>query len=257
ASPEWLLIRDLLRGRDEAALRQGRLALADLYGEACKPGARKRRIALVGLRGAGKSTLGQMLADDFEVPFVELSREVERVAGYTVAEIHDLYGPSAYRRYERRGLEETIELYHDAVIATPGGIVSEPATFNLLLTHCFTVWLRAAPEEHMQRVEAQGDLRPMSGNEQAMGDLRRILAARDPFYRKADLVFDTSGKDLSQVFAELRRALRDGLRYDGAPAAARLEPTRPSKSGPTGVARVRRKPGAPPAAARTSPRLRV
>ncbi|MBV9950297.1 MAG: helix-turn-helix domain-containing protein, partial [Myxococcales bacterium] len=95
ASPEWLLIRDLLRGRDEDALRQGRLALAYLYGEACKPAARKRRVALVGLRGAGKSTLGRMLADDLDVPFVELSREVERVAGYSVAEIHDLYGPSA------------------------------------------------------------------------------------------------------------------------------------------------------------------
>jgi XRE family aerobic/anaerobic benzoate catabolism transcriptional regulator len=211
ASPEWLLIRDLLRGRDDDDLRSGRLALAEVYGEAGKPAARKRRIALVGLRGAGKSALGQMLADDLDVPFVELNREIERVAGYSVAEIYDLYGPTAYRRYERRALEETVQLYRDAVIATPGGIVSDAATFNLLLSHCFTVWLRASPEEHMRRVEAQGDLRPMSGNREAMEDLRRILAARDPFYGKADVAFDTGGKTLAKAFAELRAAVRAEL----------------------------------------------
>jgi XRE family aerobic/anaerobic benzoate catabolism transcriptional regulator len=212
ASPEWLLIRDLLRGRDDGDLRRGRLALAEIYGEAGKPAARKRRVALVGLRGAGKSTLGQMLADDLEIPFAELSREIERVAGCSVAEIHNLYGPTAYRRYERRALEETIQLYQDAVVATPGGIVSDAANFNLLLSHCFTVWLRATPDEHMRRVEAQGDLRPMAGNRQeAMEDLRRILAARQAFYGKADLTFDTSGKPLAEGFAELRAAVRAGL----------------------------------------------
>lgn len=215
ASPEWLLIRDLLRGRSDADLRRARLALAELYGEAGKPAARKRRIALVGLRGAGKSTLGQMLADDLDVPFVELNREIERVAGAGIAEIHNLYGPTAYRRYERRALEETIQLYQDAVIATPGGIVSEAATFNLLLSHCFTVWLRATPEEHMRRVQAQGDLRPMAGNEEAMEDLRRILAGREPFYGKADLAFDTSGKTLGEAFADLRAAVRAELRMPG------------------------------------------
>jgi XRE family aerobic/anaerobic benzoate catabolism transcriptional regulator len=210
-SAEWLLIRDLLRGRDDDDLRRGRLALAEVYGEADKPAARKRRIALIGLRGAGKSTLGQMLADDLDVPFVELNREIERVAGYSVAEIHDLYGPTAYRRYERRALEEAIQLYRDAVIATPGGIVSDAATFNLLLSHCLTVWLQASPEEHMRRVEAQGDLRPMSGNQEAMEDLRRILAAREPFYGKADMAFDTSGKALAMAFSELRSAVRAEL----------------------------------------------
>lgn len=207
ASPEWLLIRDLLRGRDDAELRRARLALLEVYGEAGKPAARRRRIALIGLRGAGKSTLGQMLADELGVPFVELSREIERVAGCSIAEIHNLYGPTAYRRYERRALEEAIQLYQDAVIATPGGIVSDAASFNLLLSHCFTVWLRAAPEEHMRRVEAQGDLRPMSGNQEAMADLRRILAAREPFYGKADLAFETNGKRLAVAFAELRDAV--------------------------------------------------
>jgi XRE family aerobic/anaerobic benzoate catabolism transcriptional regulator len=216
ASPEWLLIRDLLRGRDEDDLRRGRLQLAELYGTAGKPAARERRIALIGLRGAGKSTLGQMLADDRDVPFVELNREIERIAGCSVAEIHNLYGPTAYRRYERRALEETIELYQDAVIAAPGGIVSDPATFNLLLSHCFTVWLQASPEEHMKRVEAQGDLRPMAGNRQeAMEDLRLILAARHAFYGKADLAFDTSSRPLAEAFAQLRGAVRSALEAGG------------------------------------------
>jgi XRE family transcriptional regulator, aerobic/anaerobic benzoate catabolism transcriptional regulator len=207
-SPEWLLIRDLLRGRAEEALRSARLALSELYGATGKPGTRSRRIALIGLRGAGKSTLGQMLADDLDVPFVELNGVIERVAGCSLSEIHNLYGPSAYRRYERRALEETIQLYADAVIATPGGIVSDAATFNLLLSQCFTAWLQASPEEHMQRVIAQGDLRPMSGNQEAMEDLKRILAGRAAFYGKADLAFDTSGKALAESFPALREAVR-------------------------------------------------
>ena len=211
-SPEWFLIRELLRGRDDEDLRRGRLALAELYGKAGKPAARRRRIALIGLRGAGKSTLGQMLADDFEIPFVELNREIERVAGCSVAEIHNLYGPTAYRRYERRALEEAIQLNKDAVIATPGGLVSDAASFNLLLSQCFTVWLQASPDEHMGRVEEQGDLRPMAGNRQeAMEDLKRILAARQAFYGKADLSFDTSGKTLAASFGGLRAAVRAAL----------------------------------------------
>jgi len=209
ASPEWLLIRDLLRGRDEEALRRGRLALAELYGELARPDARLSRIALVGLRGAGKSTLGRRLADAMRVPFVELNREIERVAGCGLNEIHNLLGPAAYRRYERRALEETVQLYPDAVIATPGGIVSDPATFNLLLAHCWTVWIKAAPEEHMQRVIAQGDLRPMSGNREAMDDLKRILANRAAFYGKADATLDTAGKDADEAFAELGRLVAD------------------------------------------------
>ena len=118
--------------------------------------------------------------------------------------------PSAYRRYERRALEEAIELHPDAVIATPGGIVSDPATFGLLLARCFTVWLQASPEEHMRRVVAQGDLRPMAGhagNQEAMDDLRRILAGRAAFYGKADLSFDTSGLPLAEAYARLGAAL--------------------------------------------------
>ncbi len=118
--------------------------------------ARRSRIALMGLRGAGKSTLGQMLADDLGFPFVELSREIEKFAGCSVAEIQALYGQNAYRRYERRALEEAIQIYPEAVIATPGGMVSDAATFNLLLAHCTTVWLKAARRPHEARDRARG-----------------------------------------------------------------------------------------------------
>ncbi|MEO5880905.1 MAG: helix-turn-helix transcriptional regulator, partial [Caldimonas sp.] len=192
-SPEWLLLRELLRSRSDAELRRARLALAAMFGEG-GAAARGRRIALVGLRGAGKSTLGRQLADALEMPFVELSREIERIAGCSIREIHDLYGTNAYRRYERRALDETVRLHAEAVIATPGGIVAEPATFNALLGSCTTIWLQASPEEHMNRVAAQGDTRPMAASREAMADLRRILTGRAGFYAKADAVLDTSGK---------------------------------------------------------------
>lgn len=211
-SPEWLLIRDLLRGRGEEDLRRVREGLTQLLGQSGPADARSQRIALIGLRGAGKSTLGKMLADDLDVPFVELNQEIERVAGCGLAEIHNLLGASAYRRYERRALEETIQLYPDAVIATPGGVVSDPANYNLLLGHCTTVWLKASPDEHMNRVLAQGDMRPMSGNREAMDDLKRILAERAAFYGKADLAFDTGNKPLAQAFAELRASLKAQLK---------------------------------------------
>ena len=210
-SPEWLLIRELLEDRSEADLRRARIALGELLGTAAGDPARHRRIALIGLRGAGKSTLGQMLADDLDVPFIELSREIEKIAGCSVREIHDLYGTNAYRRYERRALEETVQIYGELVIATPGGIVSDPATFNQLLAHCTTVWLQAAPEEHMGRVAAQGDTRPMAASKEAMDDLRRILSGRAAFYSKADLSVDTSGQDLARSFDLLRTAVREAI----------------------------------------------
>lgn len=212
SSPEWLLIRDLLAERDDADLHRARLALADLFGESARPAARLARIALVGLRGAGKSTLGERLADRLHIPFVELNREIERVAGCKLGEVHNLLGPAAYRRYERRALEETIQLYPDAVIATPGGIVSDPATFNMLLAQCWTVWLQAAPEDHMQRVIAQGDLRPMAGNKEAMDDLRRILAGRAAFYGKADARLETSGRTEDEALGALQSIAEERLR---------------------------------------------
>jgi len=211
SSPEWLLIRELLEHRSEADLRRVRVALGELLGTASVDPARHRRIALVGLRGAGKSTLGQMLAEDLDVPFIELSREIETLAGCSVREIHDLYGTNAYRRYERRALEEAVQIYSEVVIATPGGIVSDPATFNELLAHCTTVWLQAAPEEHMGRVAAQGDTRPMAASKEAMEDLRRILNGRAAFYSKADLSVDTTGKSLAQSFQALRAVARQSM----------------------------------------------
>ena len=211
SSPEWLLIRELLEHRSEADLRRARIALGELLGSGRGDAARHRRIALIGLRGAGKSTLGPMLAQDLDVPFIELSREIETLAGCSVREIHDLYGTNAYRRYERRALEETVQIHSEVVIATPGGIVSDPATFNELLAHCTTVWLRAAPEEHMGRVVAQGDTRPIAASKEAMEDLHRILDGRAAFYSKADLTVDTSGQTLAQSFDVLRASVRTAI----------------------------------------------
>ena len=219
ASPEWLLLRELLEGRDEATLHRVRVAVGELLGTggaAAKPSGRSPRIALVGLRGAGKSTLGQMLADDLGVAFVELSREIEKFAGCSINEIQSLYGQNAYRRYERRALEEAIQIHAEAVIATPGGIVSDPATFNLLLAHCTTVWLQAEPEDHMKRVVAQGDLRPMAASKEAMEDLKGILAGRAAFYSKADFKIDTSAQGLEGTFMQLRQTVRAALRLDEA-----------------------------------------
>ena len=209
ASPEWLMIRSLLQNRDEQTLRQARLAIAHTLGSSAASGT--VRIALIGLRGAGKSTLGKMLAEDLGLPFVELSREIERLAGCTIAEIQDLYGASAYRRYERRALEEAIQIYPEAIFATPGGLVSDPLNFNLLLSHCDTIWLQANPEDHMQRVVEQGDFRPMAGSSEAMEDLTNILSSREEFYSRAEYRLDTSKRPLVPTFEALQQLVRDKL----------------------------------------------
>ena len=211
SSPEWLLIRELLGDRDEATLHRVRVAVGEMLGTGGDNAARSPRVALIGLRGAGKSTLGQMLADDLGYPFVELSREIEKFAGCSISEIQALYGMNAYRRYERRALEEAIQIYPEAVIATPGGLVSDAATFNLLLAHCTTVWLQASPEDHMWRVQAQGDLRPMAASPEAMDDLRRILSGRAAFYSKAEFRLDTSTQALEPTFIALRKLVREAL----------------------------------------------
>src|SRR5271165_608134 len=213
-SPEWLLLREMLENRDEATLRRVRVAVGELLGtgaDAAGGRARSPRIALIGLRGAGKSTLGGMLAEDLDFPFIELTREIEKMAGCTTAEILGLYGQNAYRRYERRALEEAVQIYPEAVIATAGGMVSDLASFNLLLRHCTTVWLQADPEDHMARVSAQGDLRPMTASSEAMEDLKTILAGRAAFYSKADLKVDTSGQPLLETFQILRAEVRQAL----------------------------------------------
>ncbi len=211
SSPEWLLLRELLERRDESTLHRVRVAVGELLGTGGANAARSPRVALVGLRGAGKSTLGPRLADDLGFAFVELSREIEKFAGCSVNEIQALYGQNAYRRYERRALEEAIQIYPEAVIATPGGLVSDAATFNLLLAHCTTVWLQADPEDHMKRVAAQGDLRPMAASKEAMEDLKGILAGRAAFYSKAELRLDTSAQPLEPTFQALRDMVRRAL----------------------------------------------
>jgi XRE family aerobic/anaerobic benzoate catabolism transcriptional regulator len=221
STPEWLLIRELLEHRDEATLRRVRESIGGLLGTGGANGAaggkaqRSPRIALIGLRGAGKSTLGRMLAEDLDFPFVELSREIEKFAGCSISEIQGLYGQNAYRRYERRAVEEAIQIYPEAVIATPGGLVSDAASFNLLLSHCTTVWLKAAPEDHMQRVIAQGDMRPMRHSKEAMEDLKGILAGRAAFYSKAEFELDTSAQALDATFSALRGVVREALDLQG------------------------------------------
>ena len=170
--------------------------------------ARSRRIAIIGLRGAGKSTLGAMLANERDVPFVELDREIEKDAGMPLDEIFSLYGQAGYRRIERRTLERVLQDHDRAVLSVGGGAVSEKRTYEYLLSHCYTVWLKARPEEHMARVMAQGDFRPVADHDEAMEDMRKILEARDPLYRRADLHIDTSSESVEQSFAKLQQALR-------------------------------------------------
>lgn len=175
----------------------------DLLRGAFENRTRRQRIALVGLRGAGKSSLGKMLAAHLKVPFIELADVIEQTAGMTMSEVFSLYGQAAYRRYERRSLEWLIENHDSFVLSTGGSISTEPATFDHLLTSCYTVWLKASPAEHMARVVAQGDRRPMDDNREAMQDLERILIGREPMYRKADVTVNTSGLTIEQSLAEL------------------------------------------------------
>lgn len=202
---ELAVIQQFLRRLPAQRLARVRKQLLREYGNGAAD--RLKRIALIGLRGAGKSTLGAALATDLRVPFIELDREIEREAGTGLSEIFLLYGQQGYRRYERRCLEKTLEDHDRCVIASGGSIVSEPGTYDLLLSTCFTVWLKALPEEHMARVVAQGDTRPMAGNTQAMDDLRRILDSRSMLYNQADATVDTAGRTVRQSLRELKRAL--------------------------------------------------
>jgi XRE family aerobic/anaerobic benzoate catabolism transcriptional regulator len=172
---------------------------------------RRMRIALIGLRGAGKSTLGSKLAAESKIPFIELDSEIEKDTGMPLAEIFSLYGQSGYRAIERRTLERVLHAHESAVLSVGGGVVSEKETFDFLLSNCYTVWIKAQPEEHMSRVIAQGDFRAMAGSDQAMEDLRRILEAREPLYRKADMFLDTSGSSVEESFSKLKAVLQSNL----------------------------------------------
>jgi XRE family aerobic/anaerobic benzoate catabolism transcriptional regulator len=205
ASTERRLIARLLESVPANRLEGLVLRLMHDYGR--EEAARRQRIALIGLRGAGKSTLGPKLAAEQQCRFVELDAEIERESGLPLTELFSLYGQAGFRRFERRCLERLLAEPAPLVLAAGGGIVAEGETFELLLAHCYTVWLRASPEEHMARVIAQGDLRPMAGNAEAMEDLRRILIAREPLYRKADAVVDAGGQDVTAILARLRAAV--------------------------------------------------
>jgi XRE family aerobic/anaerobic benzoate catabolism transcriptional regulator len=171
------------------------------------PSEDRRRVALIGLRGGGKSTLGRLLAERLDVPFIELDREIERRSGANLSEIFDMFGQETFRRAEREALDEVLRRHPHFVIATSGSIVTEPGTLELLLASCFTVWVRAEPEEHMKRVMAQGDMRPMANNARAMEDLVSILKSREPLYAKAEAVLATTGKTPEQNLAELLRVI--------------------------------------------------
>src|SRR5215210_8973470 len=168
---------------------------------------RTARIALLGLRGAGKSTLGEKLAEALDLPFIELDREVEKEAGAKLGEVFALYGQDAFRRFERRALERVLNEHERAVIATGGSLVTDPSSFDLLLERCLCIWLKASPEEHMSRVMAQGDMRPFKGRSAALEEIRRLLADRERLYARAPVAVDTSGKTVRQTLQEMRKAL--------------------------------------------------
>jgi XRE family aerobic/anaerobic benzoate catabolism transcriptional regulator len=167
---------------------------------------KRERIALLGLRGAGKSTLGAKLADALKAPFVELDKEVEKEAGAALGEVFAMYGQEAFRRFERRALERVLAQHERAVIAVGGSLVTDPASYELLLGRCRCVWLKTSPEEHMSRVIAQGDMRPFKGRSAALGEIRKLLDDREQLYARAGATIDTSGKSVKQSLSELKKA---------------------------------------------------
>jgi XRE family transcriptional regulator, aerobic/anaerobic benzoate catabolism transcriptional regulator len=204
-------IQSLLAYLDDNQLDQAYVLLAGSFGLGDEQG-REKRIALIGLRGAGKSTLGAQLAAQRGVPFIELDRQIEREAGTSMNEILLLHGQAGYRRYERRALLRIAEDHADGVVMTTGGsIVSERETFDLLQSRFYCVWLKASPQEHMSRVVAQGDMRPFDTTHgatgEAMEDIRRILASREALYARADAVVDTAARSVKQSLKDLERAV--------------------------------------------------
>ena len=211
----------VLLNRIAAALNT---SLAQIFAEEQHPSSseispRIKRVALIGLRGAGKSTLGQKLAETRNIPLIELDREIEKETGMPLADIFSLYGQSGYRAIERRTLERVTNEYDRAVFSIGGGVVNEPETYDFLRANCFTIWIKAKPQEHMDRVVAQGDFRAMAGNDRAMEDLRRILSARDPLYRQADVTLDTSNATVEESFARLQSALNSDASTPSSSAA--------------------------------------
>ena len=189
--------------RLRALARAMRVPLESLVRETQK----KELIALIGLRGAGKSTLGAKLAESLKAPFVELDKEVEKEAGAALGEVFAMYGQEAFRRFERRALERVLAQQERAVIAVGGSLVTDPGSYALVLDRCRCIWLRTSPQEHMSRVIAQGDMRPFKGRSAALDEIRKLLDDREPLYARAGITIDTSGKSLKQSLTELKKAL--------------------------------------------------
>jgi XRE family aerobic/anaerobic benzoate catabolism transcriptional regulator len=210
--PDWPVIRELLRKATPDQVAQAKEILS---GGGSAPLRRAfSGIALIGLRGAGKSTLGKMLAARIGWSFVELNKEIERQNGLEVAEIINLYGQEGFRRMEQATLVQLLARKELMVLATGGGIVSEPVTFDLILKSFYTIWLRAEPEEHMARVRSQGDLRPMADDRSAMAELRNILISREPLYARASAIVDTAGLSVEAAAARLAEAVKPVLQDD-------------------------------------------
>ena len=203
---DLVLLTQFLERLSQPALAEARDLLLRHFSEPSED-LRRRRVALIGLRGGGKSTLGRMLAEHLDLPFIELDREIERRSGAPLNEIFDMFGQETFRRAEREALDDVLRRHPQFVVATSGSIVTEPGTLELLLASCFTVWVRAEPEEHMKRVMAQGDMRPMANNARAMEDLVSILKSREPLYAKAEAVLATTGKTPEQNLTELLRVI--------------------------------------------------
>ncbi|WP_283807689.1 helix-turn-helix transcriptional regulator [Bradyrhizobium sp. LTSPM299] len=211
--PDWAVIRDLLRKASQSQIAQAKDILAGGSASAQRR-ASFSGIALIGLRGAGKTTLGRMLAKKIGWSFVELNKEIEAQNGLSVAEIIALYGQEGFRRMEQAALTQLLARKELMVLATGGGIVSEPLTFDLILSSFYTIWLKAEPEEHMARVRRQGDLRPMADDRSAMAELRNILVSREPLYARASAVVDTAGLSVDAAAARLIDSVRPVLQNE-------------------------------------------
>jgi XRE family transcriptional regulator, aerobic/anaerobic benzoate catabolism transcriptional regulator len=221
STPDWPIIRESLRGASKEQIAQIKRILADKRGATWASSS--PRVALIGLRGAGKSTLGRIVAERLGWTFVELNRKIEEESGLKIAEILALYGQEGYRRLEQTALRRLTEQSGPMVLATGGGIVSEPLTFDLVLSSFYTIWLKAKPEEHMRRVRAQGDLRPMGDDRSAMRDLRAILISREPLYARAHAVVDTAGINVEAAAKRLTNVIETNV------SRARASEKQPSK----------------------------
>jgi XRE family aerobic/anaerobic benzoate catabolism transcriptional regulator len=218
ASPDWPVIRDLMGGASAETIAQVKRLLSGNGAANARAG---ERVALIGLRGAGKSTLGRLVAERIGWQFVELNKEIERDNDMSVPEIFAMYGQEGYRRFEQAAVRKLIARDGPILLATGGGIVAEPVTFDLILSSFYTIWLKAEPEEHMRRVREQGDLRPMGGDASAMQELRAILVSREPFYARARAMVDTAGLSVEEATDRLYALISSELTDEAALSTAK------------------------------------